>query len=184
MHGPQASKPRDLVGNIRIALDEMLAALEESIDGLTNDQVWDHPVERRHSIGLIMLHVQENIDTHACYIQVGRHALEHEARFDFYGKPVAEFMVLENAPDVDELRRRNEMLRAAVLETLGGVTDETLYTARHGEQTYWWQQHRRVSIDGYHRVVWHANAHIRQIWCLRGAMGASDDTHFPRQFWH
>ena len=27
MHGPQASKPRDLVGNIRIALDEMLAAL-------------------------------------------------------------------------------------------------------------------------------------------------------------
>lgn len=184
MHEPQASKPRDLVETIRIALDEMLAALAESITGLTNDQVWAHPIEGRHSMGLIVLHLQENIDTHACYFQVGKQALNHDERFDFYGKRVAAFMALENVPDIDELRQRNETLRDAVFKTLEDVEDATLYTARHGEQTYWWQQHRRVSIDAYHRVVWHANAHIRQIWCLRGAMGAYDDTRFPRQFWH
>jgi hypothetical protein len=39
-------------------------------------------------------------------------------------------------------------------------------------------------IVAYHRVTWHANAHIWQIWCLCGAMGTVDHERFPRQFWH
>ncbi|MBN1866665.1 hypothetical protein JW916_05190 [Candidatus Sumerlaeota bacterium] len=184
MHKPTASKPRSLVEGVRIALDEMFCALEECIAGLTSDQVWAHPIDRRHSIGMIVLHVQENIDRHARYFQVGRWALEHDARFEFYGKPVEDFMDLEDLPEIDVLRERTGKVRDAVLETSEGVEDETLYTPRHSEQTYWWQRHQRVSIDAYHRVVWHANAHIRQIWCLRGAMGAFGPDFFPRQFWH
>jgi hypothetical protein len=184
MHEPLASKPRNLASTITIAVDEMFEALQESIAGLNDDQVWSHPIERRHSIGMIVLHVQENVDQHACYVQVGHRALEHDARFAMYGRPVEELMHLEDVPGVDELRRRNETLREAVFEILQATHDRELYSPRYGEQTYWWQEHRRLSIDAYHRIVWHANAHVRQIWCLRGAMGAFDGAHFPRQFWH
>jgi len=178
-----ASKPRTLVDSVRIALDEMFEAFMESTSTLTTDQVWSHPIERRHSIGVIVMHVQENIDRHACFFQVGKYALEHDERFAIYGKPLGDFLEIERAPKAEELRERSETLRLAVLQTLDGVEDVELYTPRFGGQTYWWQQHQRTSIDAYHRVVWHGNAHIRQLWCLRGAMGAFGPDTFPRQFW-
>lgn len=184
MHRPKASRPKTLVEGVRIMLDEMFEALEESLAELNSEQVWSHPLEGRHSIGVIMAHLQDNIDRHACYLQVGEQALEHDERFAVYSKPVERFVDLENVPDVEALRRRNAVLREAVMRTLDGVEDAELYTPRFSEQTGWWQEHKRVSIDGYHRVVWHANAHLRQIWCLRGAMGAFGEKAFPKQFWH
>jgi hypothetical protein len=184
MREARASMPRTLVEGVRIALDEMFEAFMESINTLTTDQLWSHPIEKRHSIGVIAMHVQENIDQHACFLQVGRYALAHDERFAIYGKPIGDFLEIERPPLAEELRQRNETLKQAVLETLDGVEDAELYTPRFGGQTYWWQQYQRTSIDAYHRVVWHANSHVRQIWCLRGAMGAFGPATFPRQFWH
>jgi hypothetical protein len=184
MHEPMASKPKDLMDGLRIALDEMFQALEEAIAGLSDEQVWSTPIERRHSIGMILLHVQQNVDRHACYFQVGEYALEHDERYSFSGKSIEETEGLADVPSVQELRQRNQALQDRVLQTLEGTNDRELYSPRSSEGTYWWQQHRRLSIDAYHRVVWHANAHVRQIWCLRGAMGAFDREHYPRQFWH
>jgi len=184
MHEATASMPRTLVEGVRIALDEMFEAFMESVRSLSNDQLWSHPIERRHSIGVLAMHVQENIDRHACFFQVGRYALAHDERFAIYGKPLERFLEVDGAPGAEEIRQRNEALKQAVVATLHGVEDAELYTPRFGGQTYWWQQHRRTSIDAYHRAVWHANVHVRQIWCLRGAMGAFGPDLFPRQFWH
>ena len=186
MYKPTASKPQTLAESIHIALDEMFKALETSISGLSDDQIWSHPIEKRHSIGTIVLHVFGNIDQHASYLQVGRFALDREQhdRFSVYGSSLEDYTNLTDVPGVKEIRAQLQTLQAAVLETLDGITDRDLYSPRFSAQTYWWQQHERVSIDAYHRVVWHANAHIRQIWCLRGAMGAVDREHFPAQFWH
>ena len=186
MYKAQASKPRTLSESIHIALDEMLKALETSIAGLSNAQLWSHPIEGRHNIGEIVLHVLENIDRHACYFQVGTWALDHEQheRNDFHARPVEDGADLGDVPGVEELSAQVRTLKAAVFRTLEGITDRELYSPRYGEQTYWWQQRGRLSIDAYHRVIWHANAHTRQIWCLRGAMGAVESDHFPRQFWH
>jgi len=184
MSDPIASAPKNLLGTVMIALDEAFKALEESLSGLSNDQVWSHPIERRHCVAVILLHVQENIDRHACCFQVGQLALAHDERFAIGGRPVEDFTNVKNGPHVDKLRSRTRLLRDAVFATLEGVTDRELFSPRHGEQTYWWQQHRRVSVDAYQRVIWHTNAHIRQIWCLRGAMGAVGPDHFPSQFWH
>jgi hypothetical protein len=168
------------------ALDEMIKALETSIAGLSDAQLWSHPIETRNSHGGILLHVLENVDRHACYFQVGTWALDREqhARSELSAGPREDETDLADVPGVQDLSTQVQTLKAAVLQTLAGVTDRDLYNPRYGGQTYWWQQHRRLSIDAYHRVVWHANAHIRQIWCLRGAMGAFDCNHFPRQFWH
>lgn len=181
-----ASKPRTLAESIHIALDEMFKALETSIAGLTDEQLWSHPIEGRHSIGTIVLHVLGNIDWHACYFQVGTSALDREQheRFSVYGRPIEEYTDLSDIPGVQSIETQLRTLKAAVFQTLEGIADRDLYSPRYGEQTYWWKEHRRLSIDAYHRVVWHANAHIRQIWCLRGAMGAVDREHYPQQFWH
>jgi hypothetical protein len=50
MYKPQASKPRTLAEGIHIAIDEMFKALETSIAGLSDAQVWSLPIEGRHSI--------------------------------------------------------------------------------------------------------------------------------------
>jgi hypothetical protein len=182
----RASAPQTLTDSIHIALDEMLKALEESIAGLDDTQLWSHPIEGRHSIGTIALHVFGNIDWHACYFQVGTFALDRAQhdRFGVYGRPLEDYTDLSDVPGATEIQAQLHTLQDAVLQTLDGATDRELYGPRHGEGTYWWRQHRRLSIDAYHRVVWHANAHIRQIWCLRGAMGAVDREHYPQQFWH
>jgi len=186
MYRAQPSKPRTLAESIHIAADEMFKALETSVAGLDDAQLWSQPIEGRHSIGSILLHVLENIDRHACYFQVGTWALDREQheRANFYGQPIEDSTGPIDAPGVQELSAQVQTLRTAVLQTLEGAADRDLYSPRFGEQTYWWQEHGRLSIDAYHRVVWHANAHIRQIWCLRGAMGAVDREHFPQQFWH
>jgi hypothetical protein len=186
MYKALASKPRTLAEGIQIALDEMFKALETSIAGLSDAQVWAHPVENRNNVGFILLHVLENIDRHACYFQTGEWALDHEQHKPILagGGQSADRADWTGAPGVQKLSAHVHILKSAVLRTLEGVTDRELYSPRFGEQTYWWKQHGRLSIDAYHRVVWHANAHIRQIWCLRGAMGAVDREHFPQQFWH
>jgi hypothetical protein len=186
MYKAQASNPRTLAENIQIAVDEMFKALETSIVGLSDAQIWSHPIEERHSIGSILLHVLENVDRHACYLQIGTWTLDREQheRAHFYGRPLEDGTGLADVPGTQEILTQVQALQTAVLGTLAEVTDRELYSPRFAEQTYWWQEHERLSIDAYHRVVWHANAHIRQIWCLRGAMGAVDREHFPRQFWH
>jgi hypothetical protein len=186
MYKAIASKPRNCAESIHIALDEMFKALETSIAGLSDEQMWSHPIEGRHSIGTLVLHLFGNIDWHASYFQVGTFALDREQhdRFGVYGRPIEDYTNLTGVPGAQEMQSQLQTLKAAVLQTLEGVTDRDLYSPRYSAQTYWWKQHGRLSIDAYHRVVWHANAHIRQIWCLRGAMAAVDREHFPRQFWH
>lgn len=130
--------------------------------------------------GTLVLHVLGNVDRHACYFQVGTFALDR----GIYDRPIEDYADLTLVPGVQDVLGKLQMLRAAVFQTLAEATDRDLYSPRYGERIYWWKQHRRLSLDAYHRVVWHASAHIRQIWCLRGAMGAFDSEHFPRQFWH
>jgi len=165
-------------------LDEMLKALEESFRGLTDEQLWFDGIETRNRIGSILMHVQENVDQHACYFQTGSLALEHDPRFDFYGKPALVFAREEELPTADEILGRHQRLRKVATAGLEGVGDEELMTARASEREYWWTQHQRKSIDAYHRVVWHANAHIRQIWLIRGHMGWFGPDVFPAQFYH
>jgi len=186
MYRAQASKPRTLAEGVQIALDEMFKALETSIVGLSDAQLWSHPIEGRNNIGAIVLHVLENLDRHACYFQTGDWALDHEQHEAFRVGTAASRGRTDwtGAPGTDEMLAHVQALKSAVFQALEGVTDRELYSPRYGEQTYWWTEHRRLSIDAYHRVVWHANPHIRQIWCLRGAMGAVDREHFPQQFWH
>ncbi len=42
----------------------------------------------------------------------------------------------------------------------------------------------RVAADYYFRTIAHMNAHIRQIWLLRGALGLTARSRWPRQHWH
>lgn len=182
---PLASQPQNLREAVFIALDEMLKALAECFWDLSHEQLWFEGPENRNRIGCMLLHVQQNMDCHACYFQIGQWALDYDERFDFYGKPPLRFEPEEELPGPEELRSRHETLRAQVFAGLRvAATDEELHTPRFAEQEYWWQQHGRRSIDAYWRVIGHAQAHIRQIWLARGRMGACGDDTWPVQFYH
>ena len=179
------SHPSSLRETIFIALDEMLNALEECFGDLTPQQLWFQGPQNRNRVGSLLLHVQENIDCHACYFQIGEWALEHYGRFDFHGKPPLRFQPGEALPAAAVLLERHKTLTQKVFAGLQAVgSDDVLYTPRYAEREYWWLQHRRTSVDAYLRVVGHANAHIRQIWLMRGRMAACSDGTFPHQFYH
>jgi len=179
-----ANQPENMKDIIYVGLDEMFKALEESFADLSDDQIWANELPNRHNIGTLVLHVQENIDRHACKFQIGRFALVHEDRFAIFEKPLVDERRTVDLPSVEEILGRHYQLRDTVVPGLADVGDKELLEPRAGKNEYWWQQHRRNSIQGYMRVIWHANAHLRQIWAIRGAMGAYGPNGWPHQYWH
>ena len=181
-HGPKLAKNTGLKGAIEIGLDEALTALEESIYDLTDEQVRAFPIPGRNNIAWIVMHVLTNLDENAVFAQThvddhhpGRQAIAHEWRWDLWQcrederpKPADPF------PSTQEL-----------LEKLGAVRDsamEIIDSAEGGELRRPLRQWKAAS-DPYMRTIWHAMAHLRQIWLLRGALGLSDGKSWPQQHW-
>lgn len=182
---PKASKPDDLRACLAIGLDEALTALEECIYDLTDEQAWARPSPDRHCIVTIMMHVIGNFDYHACLLQTGKRSLEHDDRFDIYDKPEPDRPDRQaNLPPVREMLDRLGALREAAMAGLEAATPEDLCGPRAAADTHWWQEYHRTSASAYTRVTWHAMAHIRQIWALRGLMGLADKHGWPQQHYH
>ncbi len=182
---PQESRPEGLKDSIRIVVDEALTALLESFHDLIDEQAWACPLPGRHNIVTLVLHMQHNIDIHASFLQTGQWVLEHDPRFDIWqrrdpGDPARQ----HNLPPVKALLARQQKLHPAVLAGLDQASDADLFTPRAAEAKYWWRDHRRNSLSAYLRVVGHTNAHVRQVWLLRGAMGATDARRWPQQHYH
>ncbi len=182
---PKASKVSGLKASLAIGLDEALTALEECIHDLTDEQVWTRPCPDRHSIGTIVMHVQHNMDAHACQLQTGQLALQHEERFDIWGQPEPDLPERQkDLPSVSQMLERLRRLRQAAMAGLEAATEEDLLGVRAAGETYWWKEHRRTSADAYARVIWHTMGHVRQIWLLRGVIGLTDKDGWPQQHYH
>ena len=182
---PKASKPSSLKACLAIGLDEALTALEECIYDLSDEQAWARPSPDRHAIATMVMHVQHNIDVHACQFQTGQLALTHDARFDIWDRPEPDLPERqENLPTVRELIDRLRTLREAAMSGLEVAAEEDLLGPRAAADTTWWTKHHRTSASAYTRVTWHTMAHVRQIWLLRGIMGLTDRDGWPQQHYH
>ena len=182
---PRAARATSLKQSIAIGLDEALTALEESFYDLTDEQAWTCPLAGRHHVATLVMHMLENIDIHACQYQTGELALEHEPRFDIWVERDPDLPARkQDAPSVARMRQRLQTLRAAVIAGLENVSEEDLLGPRRAVDTHWWTEHHRTSADAYARVTWHTMAHVRQIWALRGVMGALDEKGWPQQHYH
>jgi hypothetical protein len=181
----QASRPTSMKDCVTIALDEALTAMEESFYDLTDEQAQTLPLPGRNNIMAIVLHLQENADKHCCLFQTGALVLDHEKFLAIWKDRSPEAMTRqENLVTIWDLRDRQHRLREAAMEGLKAASNDDLLGARAGHDMYWWQEHHRKSVDAYLRVICHINAHVRQIWALRAALGAVGEREWPEQHYH
>ena len=171
-----------LKGAIAIGLDECMTALDESLQNMSDEQAWGYPLPDRHNVTTLVMHCQQNLDTHACFFQGGQWALTHEDRYNIWARPIQEVRAqMIDMPTVAEMRRRLYTLRAAIVRMLEQSTEQDLLGPRPGVE--WFTRFNRTAADAYMRTIMHTMTHVRQIWYLRGAMGISDKDGFPHQHW-
>jgi len=168
---------------LAICLDEAFTALEESIGGLTDEQLWAFPLEGRHNIVTLVEHMLQCFDCYGCEVQGRSLTFEPEKRFDIWSHGPAELRPdMVDLPTVEEELGRLAAVRAAVMDTLAQTTVEEL--AQPNPSSWWFEeQPQKVRADAFIRASCHAMAHVRQIWFLRGRLGLTDADGWPDQHW-
>jgi hypothetical protein len=179
-HRPENPAQVDLPKALAALLTEALTALEESFYDLKDEQLWARPFAEKHTIGTMVMHLMETLDTYAVGFQTGRHSLTHEKRFDIWDLPEgARPEDSEPLPTVGEIVKRLSILRGDVEAAIRSATEQDLRGVRHCED--WWTKRGRTAADAYLRAIGHAMAHVRQIWLIRGTMGLTDKDGWPNQ---
>jgi hypothetical protein len=182
---PKTAKARGMKDVVFVAMDEAFTAFEECLHDLTDEQIWDSPIRERHSIGDLVEHSLLVIDMYLCQHQVGRMGMEHDYESNLYGKTVEEVRkVRKRKRSVGELLDGLRSIRDIAAEGLAAATEDDLLGPRCAEE--WCEQFGRNSLETYLRGIMHTNAHIRQIWLLRGALGLTerDKDGWPTQHYH
>jgi len=169
---------------LAIALDEATTALEENIYDLTDEQIWSRPIAERHSIAALVLHVLENLNFHACEVQTGEavEGVSDEGWHDMWGHSPQELDALQagrDRPGREQMPAWLGAIRARAMDGLAAADEDDLRGARAGSE--WSRRSQRPAGDAYTRTIFHTMAHVRQIWCLGGAMGAYGPNAWPHQ---
>ena len=182
-HEPREAKDTDLKKAIFIGLDEATTALEESFHDLTDGQFWSFQIEGRHNIVTLVEHCLDCLDLYCCEVQTGQKAIDHETRFDIWHFSPGQLRdKMVNLPSVASVRKRLASLKAAALAGLETATEAEL-TGPRNRQSWFWEKFHKTSADAYFRAIEHTNAHLRQIWLMRGLMGLMDRNGWPEQHW-
>jgi len=183
-HQPTQAVNRCWKDAIGITLDEATTALAESFCDLTDEQVWSRPLADRHSIGTMVMHCLENLNGFACWVQTGTgvEGITEEDWFNMWSHTPQELDARQGDMDLPSVAQMTEwarQVREAAAAGLGSATEEDLRGPR--ADSHWCQATGRTAGDAYFRTIGHVMAHTRQIWCLRGAMGAFGPDAWPQQ---
>ena len=168
---------------LAIGLDEAFTALDESLQGLTDEQVWAFPLANRHNIVTLVEHTLQCLDLSGCEVHGRPLTFEPETRFDIWHHSPAELRPqMIDLPTVAEERERIAAVRTAVMDVLEGTSVEEL--GQPNPSSWWFEEHAdRVRADAFVRATCHTMAHVRQIWFLRGLLGLTDADGWPEQHW-
>lgn len=178
---PQRATDTDLKAAIRIGLDESMAALEECLGGLSDDQFCAYPLPDRQNIGTLVDHCMQCLDLYGCELQGAALTFEPDKRIDAaHRRPTEIRLAPGDLPTVQQSRQRIGRLRAALTAVLEPLSEEVLRSPRPG---CWWfdENPGRTRADAYMRAISHTMSHVRQIWLLRGLMGLTDKTGWPHE---
>lgn len=179
-HKPKEAQNRCWKDCIAILLDEVATSLEESFYDLTGEQVGRYVVPNRHNIRTMVMHCIDNLDDNGVGTQTGRRLMELEDRFDMWSHSADEVRPLQtDTPTVQEMVELLRRVRAALFAGLEAAGEVDLRGPRAAPD--WWRRFGRTSGDAYLRTICHTLAHVRQIWALRGAMGALGEVAWPQQ---
>jgi hypothetical protein len=177
-HEVKIASNTDLKRAIEAGLDEVLTALEESFYDLSDEQAWRFPLPGRNNIAWIVMHCLDNLDDCAVGAQTGKRLLPEEPRWDLWQcAPEERPKPGDPFPAVSEMLGWLRQVRAAAMAALDAADEAALVakTLSHPQKP--------TRSDFTLRTICHTNAHVRQIWLLRGVMGLHGETAWPRQHW-
>ena len=175
------ARAMDLQKAVRMSLDESHLALAEAYFDLTDEQFHAYPIEGRHNICTIVVHLLQQQDEFNAVLQQQRgievaegwQHFVHQERFGLWGLPPEKLPKPgDEFPSVAQVRERHEALRDSLLANLDTLTTEDLMGP---------DQHWPHLADRFFRALWHAQCHLRQIWLWRGMMGLGEP--IPVQFY-
>ena len=178
-HEPIQSARTTLKGAVDALLDEALIALEESFHDLTDRQIHGKPLAGRHNIATLVGHLLMSMDMYAAHLAAGKMTMEHEPRFDIWTFSEEQLRDRQgNLPTKDELLRRLRTLRDAALAYVKSAGETDLLSNRNLPD--WYKARGRTQMDSILRLIGHVQAHVRQVWLYRGAMGLKDADGWPQ----
>ena len=161
---------------LAITLDDAMTALEEATHDLADDEARAFPVPGHSNIAWIVMHCLDNLDEHAVGAQTGKRLYAPEERWDLWQcKPEDRPKPGDPFPAVAEMLERLGHIRDAAVAAIEKA-DEKALAQPMGPPG-------KVRADWLMRTICHTNAHVRQIWLLRGALGLADGKGWPQQHW-
>ncbi len=151
-------------------LRECRNEIANALDGLTAEQFAEQALPGRNHVGWIVCHCMNNFDFFLHQRQTGESMLGG-ARYEPFAAHGRTPPGDDNpAPDFTDLTRAADEVFRACIEVIAGLLDDAF-----GEKPPYWHHETFESTAGTCvRVINHSNAHLRQIWLLRGVMDAPD----------
>jgi len=140
----------------------------EAIKGLPSNVLSSHEPAGHWPIAWIVQHCCLNADFFLHHHMTGKFILEHEDRFK--GWPLKEPKTEDQYPVAEKLIERWSTVWDGVMAEFSKLDEAKLSEKLHG---------REPLIDSCLRVINHANAHLRGIWCILGERRV--DAKFPEQ---
>lgn len=174
----QMAKETRLHGALETGLDEALVALEEAVYDLSDAQLAAFPIEGRNNIAWIACHCLDNLDVYGVAFQTGQRVLTEDPRWGQWdAAPGTRPAPGDDFCGVCDLMELLERVCEAAQSALAGASEDDLATR------VTWNGAEQMRSDSLVRTICHTNAHVRQIWLLRGALGLVDGASWPRQHW-
>jgi hypothetical protein len=170
----------DLKTSMLMGIDECHIAFKEAYSDLADDQFHSYSIEGRHNIATIVVHCLQQHDEFNGNLQerrgipakFGWQSIEHEERFLLWGVPVDKLPKPgDDFPEVARVLAAHNELHSHIVENMTALSEDDFVSTSVGQ----WPR----LCDMFFRGTYHVNAHIRQIWLLRGAMGVL--ARFPEQ---
>ena len=183
-HQPKKAHNRCWKDCLSILLDETTTALEECLHGLADEQAWFRPIRERHSIGTMAMHCIESLNGFACWAQIGQgvEVAAEDALFDAWSCTPEQLDQSQGGralPGVAQIVQWVAQIREKAMQGLQQAGEEDLRGPRVNSD--WCRRTGRPAGDAYMRCLCHVMAHVRQVWCIRGAMGAFGEGDWPQQ---
>ena len=157
-------------------LEEMRNEFADALTDLTHEQMVDDPLGGRNPIGWIVCHCINNFDFFLHQRQLDRSVTDADEELKSFARYGWDPPTEENPPpDLTRVPDAFDRVCEICIEVIDSLDEEALTNLA----PYW--HHGRVESTAGNcvRVINHSNAHLRQIWMIRGALGDKD--HWPVQ---
>lgn len=157
-------------------LEELRNEFADALDDLTQEQLTATPHPALNPIGWIACHCMHNWDFFIHQCQTNTSLLTRDGVFGQlaeYGRDPSS--ALNPPPDLSSLPKVVHKIMTRCIDLIKAVDEQALSEAG----PFWHHRQPESTSGNCVRIINHTNAHLRQIWMVRGYLG--DETHWPVQ---